>query len=84
VTKEDLLQVGFGLGADNTLHAAPCAVTITPINGNGAFHYRITLKLPLGKVITATVHASAIKRHDDDEQKEASAPGFSRRARREG
>ena len=83
MTREDLIAVGFGLGADNTLHA-PCAVTITPINGNGAFHYRITLKLPLGKVITATVHASAIKRHDDDEQKEASAPGFSRRARREG
>jgi hypothetical protein len=77
VTREDLIAVGFGLGADNTLHA-PCAVTITPINGIGAFHYRITLKLPLGAVVTATVHASAIRRHDDVEEAKAPWPGASR------
>ena len=81
MTKEDPLQVGFGLGADNTLHAAPCAVTITPINGIGAAYYRLTLWLPYGATITATVHASGIQRkHDDDVgEKETRTPGSSRR-----
>jgi hypothetical protein len=80
VTKEDLLQVGFFLGADNSLHAAPCSVVITPVNGIGATHYRIALKLPYGAVVAATVHASAIRRHDDDVgEKEARTPGSSRR-----
>jgi len=58
VTREDLLQVGFGLGADNTLHAAPCSVTLTPING--AF-VRITMKLPQGNIISCVAHASAFR-----------------------
>src|SRR5262245_47767339 len=79
VTREDFIKVGFGLGADNTLHATHCAVTITPINGIHAAHYRLTLKLPYGAAVTAVVHASAIRRHDDDGETKVPAPGSSRR-----